>query len=114
MQFNHDAALRSQVSTLAYDIADRIRLSGNLAANYVKDYQAGGAKPAVCNNAIYPGSADNVDIDISCWYESVDSALPPGSEANVTYNATADEYTITIGWTDRERQVHNIEYTFTL
>ena len=34
-QFNHDAVLRSQISTLAYDIADRVRLAGSTLASNI-------------------------------------------------------------------------------
>lgn len=120
LQFNHDSALRSQISNLAYDIADRMRLASSqdvdVSTTYVANYQAGGTKPATCNHATYPNTtvANSVNVDRSCWYESVDAALPPGSTANVTYSGVDDEYTVTLGWTDREGQAHNIVYTFSI
>ena len=120
LQFNHDSALRSQISNLAYDIADRMRLadsvSAALPAQYVRNYQAGSAQPAACNNAVYPTTTGNVDIDQSCWYDAVDAALPPGpgSTANITFNAGSSQYTVTLGWTDRENQAHNVVYTFSI
>jgi len=116
LQFNHDAAMRSQISTLAYDIADRIRLSNSvnsaLPASYLGNYQSGNA--GACDQTVYPDSAADVTTDLNCWHQAVDSALPPGSNANVAYDAAQDEYTVTLGWSDREGQSHDVLYTFSL
>ena len=115
MQFNHDAQLRSQISTLAYGIADRMRLSenstGGLAANYVGNYTVPASRPS-CTIAVFPMNSASVGNDLACWRQAVWDALPPGSNADIS--ASGDEYTVTLGWTDRSGETHNISYTFIL
>lgn len=113
LQFNHDATLRSQISTLAYDVADRMRLSGTFASNYTNTgtYTVPTTRPS-CTVTTYPNSATNAQNDLSCWRASVYDALPPGSTANIT--ASGSEYTVALGWTDREGESHDIAYTFVL
>ena len=110
LKYSHDAYLRSQISFLAYDIADRMRLNqAAITANpavYVANYNAGDAH-AVCNAATGANAAN----DLACWYDSVDAALPPGSSANIT-GPVGGLYTVALAWTDRENQTHTINYTF--
>ena len=120
LQFNHDSALRSQISTLAYDIADRMRLAesnGGLASNYVtaSTYSVPATRPTctAANHSLYVTAAAQVATDRNCWYQSVYDALPPGSTVSII-NTAGTEYAVTIGWSDREGQSHNIEYTFVL
>ncbi len=115
LQFNHDAHLRSQISTLAYNIADRMRLSENvtdgLAASYVSSYTVAASRPG-CTLATFPADVPSVQSDLGCWQQAVYDALPPGSTASIS--RAANEYTVTLGWTDRDGETHNIAYTFVL
>lgn len=115
LQFNHDAHLRSQVSTLAYNIADRMRLSEDasdgLAASYLGNYTVPTTKPS-CTPTTFPAAPVSAQSDLACWRESVWKALPPGSKANIS--ASGNEYTVTLGWIDRGGESHDITYTFVL
>jgi len=119
LQFNHDSALRSQISNLAYDIADRMRLADSVDAtlpgSYVGNYATVVAAPcSVAQQAVYPTTTAAVVTDLNCWRQSVNNALPPTSTANIGYNVGSDQYTVALGWSDREGQAHNINYTFSL
>jgi type IV pilus assembly protein PilV len=119
LQFNHDSALRSQISNLAYDVADRMRiadsvnptlLSGYLDANNGGSaYVAGNA--GACDQTLYPTNG-NIANDLNCWHQAVDNALPPGSTASIAQIGT--QYTVTLAWRDRDDQPHNIFYTFSI
>jgi len=106
LQFNHDAYLRSQISVLAYDIADRMRINRDFLATYTGNYTVTTTPPTGCNNAT--ATAAN---DILCWRTQVARALPPASIANITAIG-GDEYTVRLGWTDRDGTARNVDYTF--
>lgn len=108
LRYSHDSNLRNQISFLAGDIADRMRINRNNIASYTSNYTVDidslGAN--TCNNAT---GADK-DNDLGCWRNAIDSVLPHGSTANISVNGSL--YTIAIGWSDREGQMHTIEYSF--
>lgn len=106
LKYNYDANVRSQITFLANDIADRIRLNQTNAASYVSTYTAGTTHTA-CNNA----TAADAENDLNCWHDFIDQALPFGSTANITGPATG-LYTISLGWTDRENETHTVTYSF--
>ena len=106
LKYSYDANVRSQITFLANDIADKMRLNSDNAADYVANYTAGTAHTA-CNY----GTASDATNDLNCWYDFVDWALPPGSTANITGPA-ADLYTVALGWTDREGETHTVTYSF--
>ena len=106
LQYNQDAYSRSQINFLAYDIADRIRLNRDNAADYVGNFTLGGTAPTGCNQA----SGADKDNDLACWRLSVYNALPPGSEANITQASGVMEVELT--WTDRGNNSHDIRYSF--
>ena len=109
LQYNHDAYLRSQMSVLAYDIADRVRLNQADAVSYVSNYTVPTSAPGGCTPANV--SATN---DLACWHAQLFEALPPGSRANVTrvVTALAEEFTVSLEWDDREGESRAIAYTF--
>lgn len=114
LQFSHDAYLRSQVNTLAYDMADRMRLNRTNAANYVAqvtNYVVPAARPAGCTQT-GAGSTGNVNNDVVCWQQQLFDALPPGSTANITQDVPNNLYTIQLQWTDRDGTQHIIPFTF--
>ncbi len=106
LQYSHDAYIRSQISVLASDIADRIRLNKANATSYVNNFSVATTRPTGC--AMATASASN---DLLCWHTQVFDALPPGSQANIT--TAAGEYTVTLSWIDRENNPpRQITYTF--
>ncbi len=113
LQFSHDAYLRSQISVLAYDIADRMRLNRANAVSYVGAYTVPTARPGGCTT-----NAATAANDLACWHVQVYDAMPPGSSADILSAVGASmagplvvEYTIDLGWTDREGTVRSIQYT---
>lgn len=106
LKYNTDALLRSQINLLAYDIADRVRLNRNNAADYVGDYELTTTAPTGCVQSAATGATN----DLACWRLHGYNALPPGSNMNIT--AAASLYTVMLDWTDREGDTHTINYTF--
>lgn len=75
LQFNHEAYLRSQATTLAYDIADRMRANRQAALN--GDYDvAFAASPPACGGA--GGGASVAARDLSAWRDALACTLPRG------------------------------------
>ena len=105
MQYSHDAYLRTQISMLAYDIADRMRLNVAAAASYTGNYTVPTTAPGGCAPA-----AVTATNDLACWHRQVYDALPPGSRANITL--AGGEYTVSLGWDDREGKSRTIAFTF--
>jgi type IV pilus assembly protein PilV len=106
LKYSYDANVRSQITFLANDIADKMRLNFANADDYVADYEAGDAH-AACNH----GTASDAVNDLNCWYDFVDATLPPGSAANIT-GPDGGLYTVSLGWTDREGETHTVTYSF--
>lgn len=114
VKFNHDAYLRSQVSSLAYEITDRIRLNRANAAAYVGDYDVPAAPGE--NDCDYT-AAPSADNDLGCWRNQVDRVLPRNSSADIA-DAGGGQYTVTLTWISRETDAAGdpipttISYTF--
>ena len=106
LKYSYDANVRSQITFLANDIADKMRLNQLNAASYVTNYTAGTAHTA-CNYA----TATDATNDLNCWHDFVDWALPPGSIANIT-GPSSQLFTVSLGWTDREGETHTVTYSF--
>lgn len=90
LRFNHDAYIRTQATHLAYDIIDRMRTNRDNAAAYAVPDPG-----FVCD----PTDA-TIDMDLSCWYQSLNAALP-GGDGLITANVAANFYDVTVRWTDR-------------
>jgi len=104
LKFSHDAYLRTQISMVASDIIDRMRLNPGNAANYVSNYTNTGA-----NNGCVQANTGAAN-DLNCWHNSVESTLPPGLQTNVTFASSL--YTVSMIWTDRDNTTRTISYTF--
>ncbi len=108
LRYSHDANLRTQISYLASDIADKMRINRNNIASY------DGASHSVDVTDLSNATCDittgaTAANDLNCWYNQIDSLLPHGSTAAI--NASGGLYTIALGWTDREGETHTVEYT---
>jgi type IV pilus assembly protein PilV len=108
LRYSYDTNVRNQISFLASDIADRMRINRTNIATYVGNYTVDidnlGAN--ACSNTT-GGDKDN---DLGCWHNAVDATLPHDSTADITVNGSL--YTVAMAWTDREGQTHTIEYSF--
>jgi type IV pilus assembly protein PilV len=108
LKFNHEAYLRTQISMLAYEIADSMRLNRANAADYVDNYTVTTAAPAGC----VPGNAGDAANDLACWRQQVFYSIPPGGTANITEDAGL--YTVTLSWKEKDEAAteRSITYTF--
>lgn len=86
LKFNQTAAVRSQATFLAYDIAERMR------ANRVKA-RGGSYNTALTANA--PGGTSIEATDLQQWKAALTSQLPDGKGAVV---GTANKVTVTVQW----------------
>src|SRR5690606_37396381 len=75
VQFNRGAHLRSQATSLAYDIADRMR--ANRAAALADAYDVVFADPAPACGA--PAGDTVAEQDLSAWQMALACALPLGN-----------------------------------
>ena len=109
LRYGHDANLRTQISYLASDMADRMRINRANIASYagtgthtVNVADLGNKTCTITNGA-------NATNDLNCWHNQIDSLLPHDSTATITVSGSL--YTITLGWNDREGETHTVEYT---
>lgn len=109
LKYGHDANTRTQISYLASDMADRMRINRTNMATYVSNHTVDIANlgASACN----PATAADKDNDLGCWYDEIDAILPHGSTAIIT---NVDSLmTISLAWSDREGNLpHVIEYSF--
>ena len=111
LQYNQDAYVRSQVSFLAYDISDRMRMNRTNIANYAPDnYTAQVIVGNSDNNDCDQTLGSDKDNDLNCWHNNFERAMPPGSTANITTDGTY--YTVALTWADRQGGSHVVNYTF--
>jgi type IV pilus assembly protein PilV len=106
---NQSAYNRSQVSQLAYDIADRMRSNAGFAAQYVTA-TAPGSIPS-CPNDTNPCTActttatpclegDLVAKDVFEWKNALRATLPSGD--GIIASEGGDAYNITVQWDDNK------------
>jgi type IV pilus assembly protein PilV len=97
LRSNYDALMRSQASSLAADIADRMRANRGQLAGYATR-KAGDPDPDVT------GTPPMSSTDVNEWLKSIRAALPNG-DGEVT--VTGDLARIRILWGERSS---NIEF----
>lgn len=104
MRFNSSAYLRSQATSLAYDIADRMRANATVARNGNYSIAVGAAAPA----------GNTLDaIDLQEWRIALTNTLPAGTggicrgtldAAGVCTFVAGNAFTIRIQWDDSRGQ----------
>ncbi len=92
IQFNRGAYFRSQATSLAYDIADRMRANRDAARGGA--YNVAFANPAP-NCAPAAGGGTVAEQDIAEWHASLACALPLG---NGSIEVANDSVLIRISW----------------
>lgn len=90
---NHNAYLRSQATTLAYNVLDRMRANRAGISGYVAAY---GATPS--------------GADAQAWKTDLEARLPDG-EAAITYDATTGAATVSIKWFDSSTGLTGQEFS---
>jgi len=93
LRSSHDAYLRSQVTQLSYDIADRMRLNQPGLASYLGSATNDDCVTNVCNSAQMAG------YDLAKWNAALSAQLPSGTG---TITLTGLIYSISISWTEHE------------
>ncbi len=113
VRFGNDAFVRTQGTTIAYDIIDKLRANRNNAANYTTaSFPARQAPPPFTWDSP-PYTCDpftaSVPNDLSCWLNSVELVLPLG-QATITQQPAPNTslYDITISWLDRQFQTKDL------
>jgi len=97
VRFNHSAYLRSQATSLAYDIADRMRVNRQAALN---NNYTGSVTRSCQNNVALAGTV--AARDIAAWGNALACALPSG-RGNIVRGA-GNIFTITVLWDDSRGQ----------
>ena len=98
LQFNQSAYLRSQATSLAYDMADRMRANREAALN--GDYNAGLANPIPDCDDVAAGTV--VERDLASWRIALACALPVGN-GSVAVTVPGGVVTITVQWDETRR-----------
>ncbi len=111
IRFNHDAYVRTQATTLAYDVIERMRIDSTNAIGtnaYSGTYSAASAT-ANCDYRSVAASAA-----INCWQIEIRDNLPGGGViiSNAS-GANSNEFTITLSWQDRWQQKGTSEVDYT-
>ena len=118
VRFNNDAFIRTQGTTIAYDIIDKLRVNRNNAASYntlapappgvaswptknplpTSGFFSWAEPPYNCNPLLA-----TVTNDLSCWLNTVELVLPLG-QATITQQlgANSNLFNISISWLDRQ------------
>ncbi len=103
VKFSQDAYIRSQATTLAYDVIERMRINRDWALNgdysSTEDYGAADSTNNCSFDSITTANA------ILCWRVAIRESLPGGSlEVSEPDGTYGNEFTITVSWSDRWRQ----------
>lgn len=98
VQFNREAYLRSQATSLAYNMADRMRANRQAALNGA--YDVAYADPAPdCGGAAGAGTV--AAQDVAAWLSAVACVLPQG---NGTVDVVNSVVTIGVRWNEAARE----------
>jgi type IV pilus assembly protein PilV len=100
LQYNQDAYYRTQVNTLASDMADRMRLNSDNASEYttaITNYRVPTVAPTGCVQS--GATATGKSNDVTCWQLQLFNTLAPRSRANISN--IGDTYTISLEYVVR-------------
>ena len=112
MRYSNDAFRRSQVTFLAYEIADRMRINKENADDYIshRNFRLSNTLPPCREADIRTDAA----TDLDCWWNKAANALPPTGFSTTTIGKSGELYDVVMRWADREGTVHRIGYSFEL
>ena len=136
MKNSNDAYMRSQIGILASEIADKVRANRECQEEYAdttehigKQYRVGtDTITGTCNYTSELGSA-GMDNERACIGKILEQTLPAdtlvtltknpktfkptrGGTTSATDSKTINLFTLNIKWTDRDGEVHDIDYLF--
>lgn len=90
---NHNAYLRTQATSLAYNVLDRMRANRMNLGGYVMNY---GGTPSAA--------------DAKAWKTELEATLPDG-KAKIARDAATSEVVVTIKWYDSVNSADSHEFT---
>ena len=127
MKNSNDAYLRSQIGLFAYDIADKIRANRECQNAYLSQsffttaspYVVGTSDAGACVHSSPSGNGGMAN-EIACMGATLEQGLPVGSQASIFSssvtptgaNRNINIFTFRVIWTDRDGEVHTMDYTF--
>jgi type IV pilus assembly protein PilV len=94
-RFNYGAYLRSQATTLAYDMADRMRANRDEALDGSYDVATFPSPAPACDDAV--AGATVAALDVSGWQRALACSLP-GGMGRIDF--TGSSVTIGVSWED--------------
>ena len=105
LRYNTDAYLRTQATTLAYDILDRMRANNTGAA--AGAYERTAAPTGTIKNceSVACTTAELALYDCDRWYKALAARLPRPLGTVSSIDSTGNQHTITIRWTERDMEV---------
>jgi type IV pilus assembly protein PilV len=100
LRFNTSAYYRTQATSLAYDLVDRLRANRDAALDGEYNAIAFEAPPPACDPGLVIDPADPIAMqDIAAWRNALACSLPLGTGAVVRPGpATDNEFTISVQW----------------
>jgi type IV pilus assembly protein PilV len=98
LSLSHSAALRSQATSIAYDILDRMRANRQQALNGAYDGQAISATPPACS-ATTLSQTTIAARDIQAWRTAMACALPRGTGSIAR---SGNQFTIVTQWEESQ------------
>lgn len=107
---NHSAQLRTKATSLAHDIAERMRANRRIALESAANYQINmGTTPAAPGTNCATNNCSGNELatfDKYQWWSAVSNELPVG-EASVAVDINKHIATITIQWEDNHDRFHS-------
>ena len=122
MRNSNDAYIRSQISMIASEIADKVRANRECQDEYANTtkffgnvYTVGtssGSSIPTCTYTAALGSA-GMDNERNCIIALIENTLPPDkSDGKTITSKTVKLFNLRIKWLDRGGEEHDIQYSF--
>ena len=132
MRNSNDAYLRSQISMIASEIADKVRANRECQDEYAdpsqffgKEYKVGTTTAPTCTYTAALGSS-GMPNERDCIIALLEQSLPADTTVQIETNEhtpdtsggrtisskTVKVFTLKIVWTDRRGEAHDIQYSF--
>lgn len=110
---NHSAYIRSQVTQLAYDIADRMRANMTAVDSYLTTDPASATVQVACTTTTGCPPDLMAKNDLYEWNLALTSVLPPSPFHEATISIATGIYTISITWDDnRDGEINGNDPNF--
>lgn len=101
MKYNSDAYFRTQATTLAYDIIDRMRANATAARSGLYAATTAPAGSSDCEAAAC-SAPDLAQYDLKRWYDALAVRLPKPLDQPSSIQSAGGQHTITIRWAERD------------